>query len=548
MTRAQIIGLLVISAFAGCTCTRNHEKRLAPPATAPFHEAVLKGQIKTETIPLPGPCWVPDAELELSLTVDGVLAMHDGDDTDSHEPEAQQMIAGNWKLSAAKDGHAFAYSLDDGATWHAAYLDVVSAGTLHPFACRHRKIEVPPGVEPGDAIPATRATVLEVLRNLPRPPSGGGDPGSTEHCPEDGIELRGAFLFAAQHADDEEVAQALVQDVLPTLDEGYWGWEELSGVQDAVTLSLQAAATRFPSVRETLEETYLQVDKANRLGRSHEKSLRLIKQLLGPEDVPKGPRFQALFVDDKNTPLSGRVEVWLDRNPPIHFATGTVDAGEFGMDLPNDEYLLVPIIDGFDPTELRIRSPDHDASFRLGRGTSLEVTVRLQGKPVEGARISARARSHDGYLSPIRQGVTNPKGTVRLENLPEREQWVEIEAPGRACTLLTSTAVPLDARGDRLTDQEVHAELSSRPPIKGHLVDSTKRPVAGAVLRFVPSDTAPADACNTREVTTDAHGQFSLLLLPTPTPTYDITLLSGHGRGATWRQFPEDGFELVTPQ
>ena len=213
MTRAQIIGLLVISAFAGCTCTRNHEKRLALPATAPFHEAVLKGQIKTETIPLPGPCWVPDAELELSLTVDGVLAMHDGDDTDSHEPEAQQMIAGNWKLSAAKDGHAFAYSLDDGATWHAAYLDVVSAGTLHPFACRRRKIEVPPGVEPGDAIPATRATVLEVLRNLPRPPSGGGDPGSTEHCPEDGVELAAPSSLPRNTRTTRRSRRHLVQDV-----------------------------------------------------------------------------------------------------------------------------------------------------------------------------------------------------------------------------------------------------------------------------------------------------------------------------------------------
>ena len=288
MMRAQIIGLLVISTFAGCTCTHNHEKRLALPATAPFHEAVLKGQIKTVTFALPGPCWVPNAELEVSLTVDGVLAMHHGDETDSDRPEAQQMIAGKWQLSAAKDGHAVAYSLDDGATWHATYLDVASAGTLHPFACRHRKIEVPPGVEPGDAIPATRATVLELLRNLPRPPTGDGDPGSLEHYPEDAIELSGAFLFAAQHADDEEVAQALVQDVMPTLDEDFWYWKELTGVQDAVTLSVEAAATRFPSVRETLQMTYLQVDEAHRRNRSHEKSLRVITRLLGPDAVSKG--------------------------------------------------------------------------------------------------------------------------------------------------------------------------------------------------------------------------------------------------------------------
>ena len=293
----------------------------------------------------------------------------------------------------------------------------------------------------------------------------------------------------------------------------------------------------------------MQVDKANRLGRSHEKSLRLIKQLLGPEDVPKGPRFQALFVDDKNTPLSGRVEVWLDRNPPIHFATGTVDAGEFGMDLPNDEYLLVPIIDGFDPTELRIRSPDHDASFRLGRGTSLEVTVESQGKPVEGARISARARSHDGYLSPIRPGVTNtPRaGYAWRTSLSGSSGSRSRRQAGPA---RFSRAPRFLWTHEATVSRTRRSTLSSRAgrPSRATWWIQRSVPLAGAVLRFVPADSAPVDACNTREVTTDAHGQVSLLLIPTPTPTYDITLLSGHGKGATWRQFPEDGFELVTPQ
>ena len=283
---SSAVCLVIVALLGGCTRTQSHELQLALPPSAPYHTATLRGRVETSRIPaLPGPEHVPDSEVWLSLEVDGVALVSEHDDSDAIVARTCQIAAGNWRLSAARDGHALAYSIDGGLTWHAAFLDVAWNGSRYPFTCSHRTFTAPPGVEAGDAAPATRLIAIDVLHGQGRDPKTGERDATHGYTDDD--ELRGAILFALQHPDDEELAQTLAQFIPPTLSESIWKEPTLGWVREPLLMGLGSSATRFPSVRSVLDEGgYVQVAELIRIAANAQTTLR---SMVGPDGGPASP-------------------------------------------------------------------------------------------------------------------------------------------------------------------------------------------------------------------------------------------------------------------
>lgn len=199
--------LVVLVAGGVCDASSKEAKvRLELPRGSRYREALLTSRVIDNSAVFHaagGPTTAYD--IHLTLWPEGPTILLEGLFGKSEllgDPTVKALANPKLLLKAAADGHALAYSWDNGSTWRGAYLEGASV-----LLCVHEQISP-------RAIPATRKVVLGILRAPEAHPKVesrlesmlGGDGRRGE--------LEGALLFAAQHPEDSELLDAMIDRLI----------------------------------------------------------------------------------------------------------------------------------------------------------------------------------------------------------------------------------------------------------------------------------------------------------------------------------------------
>jgi len=222
-------------------------------------------------------------------------------------------------------------------------------------------------------------------------------------------------------------------------------------------------------------------------------------------DLRVGAEVHGAILDEGGLGLDGAV-VHLARRA-VHTGLGGrcrmhgVPAGRYEQVLVERGGVVTPVACTLELTDGQVVGP---VELTLATQDTLDVLVRLDGRPVLGARVNVCPA--DLRVHALASGVADEQGSVSLSGLAPGEYWVWASGPTIEPVFMERVRVPTT---DAVVLDADHARTHS---IRGRVVDPTGQPVEGASVSY-------ADGVASTRDETDAEGRFELAGLRAMAPT-----------------------------